>query len=98
KEGARGDAGALCQVVQGIDGTRRGESGNPDLVDGRYVGSVAALYCRQKSLLIFGIRNGRDLDLDAGIFSLEALDCFLLILAQARFRLLVVPEFENDVL
>ena len=45
-----------------------------------------------------GIGDGGDLDLDAGVLGLEALHRLLLVLAEAGLGLLVVPEFENDVL
>ncbi len=98
EEGVGGDAGALRHVVERLDRAGRGEGRDPDLVDGRDVRRVAALHGGEQPLLVLGIGDGRDLDLDAGVLGLERLHRLLLVLAEAGFGLLVVPELQDDVL
>ena len=92
EEGVGLHPGLLGEVVERHDGAGLGEGRVPDLVDGRDIRPVARLHRRQEPLLVFGIGNGRDLDLDVRVLRLEALNRLLLILRQAGFGLLVVPE------
>ena len=89
---------AFARSSSGVDGAGLGEGSDPDLVDGGDVRRVAALHRGQQPLLVFRIGDGRDLDLDVGVLGLEALDRLLLILAEAGFGLLVVPEFQRHLI
>ena len=70
----------------------------PDLVDGRDIRRRSALHRDQQLVAVFRVGDRGDVDLDVRVGGLEFVHGGLLEFAQTGFGLLVVPEFQRDLI